>query len=250
MHFLKKWAIFLFSIYGFAMFVVLMLLLLPFFVIAFFLPSPSNGNMVFMLCRIWARIFFFITCIRYVALRKATLLKDQPYIFVSNHISYIDIPMMVLSTSGKNIRILGKAEMGKIPVFGFIYKMGTVSVNRKNPEERQKSVERLKFFLQKNVSIFICPEGTFNMTGKPLKEFYDGAFKIAVETSTPVVPIIFADTYSRLNFKSIFSLTPGKCRAIILPPVSAEGMDVQELKEEVFDIMKTAIEKENAPWIT
>lgn len=250
MDFLKKCAVFLFSIYGFLLFVLIMLLLLPFFIIAFFLPGPANGNFVFAICRIWAKLFFLFTGIWYKEIRLTQLQKGTPYIFVSNHISYMDIPMMILSTQGKNIRILGKAEMGKIPIFGFIYKMGTVSVNRKNAEERQKSVDRLKFFLSKDVSVFICPEGTFNMTAKPLKEFYDGAFRIAEEMQTSIVPVIFPDTYDRLNYKSIFTLTPGKCRAVILPPLNPSGLTVDELKQKVHHVMESEIKSLNTPWIT
>lgn len=157
---------------------------------------------------------------------------------------------MVLSTAPKKIRILGKSEMGSIPIFGFIYKMGTVSVNRKSAEERQKSVQQLKFFLSKNVSVLICPEGTFNMTNKPLKNFYDGAFIIASEMNIPIVPIIFPDTYNRLNYHSVFSLDPGKCRAFILPAINTAGMDAIALKEKVYAAMEKKLIELQAGWIS
>lgn len=250
---IRKALTFLFSIYGFLVFLVLMFILLPFFIIAFCLPSPANGNIVFVLSRIWARAFFLLTFIRFVSIPKTPLDQNQEYIFVCNHISYIDIPMMILATQGFNIRILGKAEMGKIPIFGFIYKMGTVSVQRSDPQKRNESIKKMKSFLDKNISIMICPEGTFNMTRKPLKEFYDGAFRISIECQKPIVPIIFPDTYDRLSYQSIFSLTPGRSRAIILQPISPDLYiidDLQIFKEEVFEIMQKEILQFQPSWVS
>ena len=178
--------------------------------------------------------------------------KDLEYIFVSNHISYLDIPMMMKVIRGQNIRILGKAEMNKIPLFGSIYKRGTVSVNRENAEARSKSVHQLISFIHKRISVFICPEGTFNKTNEPLKFFYNGAFKIAIETQKPIRPILFLDTYDRLNYESIFSLNPGKCRSVYLSQTITEGLtlkDVPALKEKIFNQMEEALIKYNVSWI-
>lgn len=160
--------------------------------------------------------------------------------------------MMMKALKKRHVRILAKSEMGKIPVFGFIYKMGAVSVNRKNIQERNKSVHELKWFLSKEISIFICPEGTFNMTDEALKSFYDGAFRIAIETGHPIQPMLFPDTYDRLNYNSIFSLNPGKSRCIFLDTVSTEGLtqkDIVQLKEKVFKMMSDELIRAGAGWI-
>lgn len=229
-----------------------MFLLLPFFFLAFLLPDPTNGNVVFRICYVWAWLFFFLTGIRYKPLYKSIPDKNHSYIFVTNHISYLDIPMMILATRGRPIRILGKAAMGKIPIFGFIYNMGAVTVNRNNPEKRKESVNELKDFLKEKISILICPEGTFNMTHKPLKEFYNGAFRIAIEINKPIFPIIFPDTYDRLNYHSIFSLNPGKCRAVFLPPITTDNLatnQIPELKDHVYSVMKDEVVRLNATWM-
>ncbi len=247
---IKRLATGIFSAYAFLIFLIWMFALLPFFIVAFFLRFPFDGNLVISSSRWWARIFFFFTGIRYRFSSTKKLERDQPYIFVCNHISYLDIPMMLLATGNHSVRMLGKAEMGRIPVFGFIYKMGTVSVFRDDPMNRKQSVNELKELLEKNVSIFICPEGTFNMTHEPLKKFYDGAFRIAAEMKKPIVPILFPDTYDRMNYKSIFSLTPGKCRAIRLNPVTMkENESVEELKIRVREIMEEGLKKLNPSWV-
>lgn len=178
--------------------------------------------------------------------------KNKEYIFISNHISYLDIPMMMKVIRHRHVRILGKAEMTKIPIFGFIYKRGAVSVVRDNPIARAKSVKSLIKFLKEKISVFICPEGTFNMTNQPLKNFFDGAFRIAIETQKPICPILFLDTYDRLSYKSIFSLNPGKSRSVFLKETSTEGLtikDVGMLKEKIYRQMEEGLIKYKAGWI-
>ena len=208
--------------------------------------------MIFSLSRFWADAFFTMTGIQYKPIWLATVDPNVEYIFISNHISYLDIPMMMKVVRKRGLRILGKAEMNKIPIFGSIYKRGTVSVNRESPKARFESVAKLIEFLNKKISIFICPEGTFNMTNQPLKFFYDGAFKIAIETQKPIQPILFLDTYDRLNYKSIFSLNPGRCRAVFLPATITEGMkeeDMPALKDAIYQQMETALIEYKASWI-
>lgn len=241
-----------FSIYGFAVFLFWMFVLLPLFIWAFLQESVRAGNLIYKISRFWADAFLFMVGIKYSNIDEELLNKNQEYIFVTNHISYLDIPMMMKVARGQNMRILGKAEMNKIPVFGSIYKRGTVSVDRSNPEERTKSLQELIEFIHKKISVLICPEGTFNTTHDPLKKFYDGAFRIAIETQKPILPILFLDTYDRLNYKSIFSLNPGKCRSVYLSRTITEGLTLEDLpflKQKIFEQMEEALVHYHASWI-
>jgi 1-acyl-sn-glycerol-3-phosphate acyltransferase len=208
--------------------------------------------MLYKICRFWADAFFFFIAVQHRNIYEEKHETAKEYIFVSNHISYLDIPMMMKAIRRQHIRILGKAEMTKIPVFGYIYKKGAVVVNRENAKKRSESVKRLIFFLHARISVFICPEGTFNMTHKPLKSFYDGAFRIAIETQKPIRPILFLDTYDRLNYNSIFSLNPGRCRAVYLPETSTEGMEIADttaLREKIYKQMEDGLRRYQAGWI-
>jgi len=243
---------FFFSVYGFLTFIVIMFLLLPLFIYSFLLPTVRGGNLLYKICRFWADAFFLLLAIRHTNIYEEKHDVNRQYIFVSNHISYFDIPMMMKAIRHQNIRILGKSEMTKIPVFGFIYKKGAVLVNRESIIKRSESIRNLIWFIQRKISVFICPEGTFNTTDKPLKSFYDGAFRIAIETQKPIRPILFLDTYDRLNYKSIFSLNPGKCRAVYLSETLTDGLtlnDITALKEKVYRQMQNALIKYKASWI-
>ncbi len=163
----------------------------------------------------------------------------------------MDIPILMKAIRKQHFRILGKAEMAKIPVFGFFYKNAVVMVDRDSAEKRARSVQRLKSVIRKGISVVIAPEGTFNTTTQPLKEFYDGAFRIAIETQTPIKPILFLDTYDRLNYKSVFTLTPGRSRAIYLEEISVTGLtatDVTMLKEKVYHVMESNLIAHKISW--
>ncbi|MCC6259012.1 MAG: 1-acyl-sn-glycerol-3-phosphate acyltransferase [Chitinophagaceae bacterium] len=243
---------YIYSIYAFAVFLLLMFALFPFVLVALLLGREKGGNMVYSICRFWADTALFLWGIKPVCLYE-TPLENRASIYVFNHISYMDIPAILVSLRHRNFRILAKAEMAKIPVFGTFYKAATVMVDRSNPEKRAESVKTLVLLLKNNISVVIAPEGTFNTTGKPLKEFYNGAFRIAIETKTPIRPMLFLDTYSLLNYHSIFSQCPGKCRTVFLPEIPVDGYypgEEDKLKAAVFKIMETALIRYKANWIT
>lgn len=238
----------IYCIYALLMFITIMLIAFPFIILA----TPfgiKGGNFIYKVCYAWAKIWYITVGISHKEIYKATHNKNKQYIFVANHISYMDIPPIVLAIK-QPIRVLGKYEMVKIPIFGLIYRSAVILVNRKNAATRAKSVRALKAALNKGISIFIFPEGTFNQTNKPLKDFYDGAFKIAIETQTNIKPILFIDTVKRLHYKSIFSLTPGINRVIYLEEVNVKNLtlaDINTLKKQVYTIMEKALIEYNYP---
>lgn len=242
----------LYTLYAFVVFLLLMFLLFPFIVIASLFGRVKGGNAIYIICRLWADVCMLLWGIRHKNHFESPHNPDHPVIFLFNHISYMDIPVLMCSFRYQHIRVLGKAEMAKIPIFGFIYKNAVVSVVRTNVAHRARSVQVLKSVLKKNISVVIAPEGTFNMGHTALKEFYDGAFRIAIETQTPIKPVLFLDAYDRLHYRSIFTLTPGRSRAIYLDQVDVTGYgtgDTAALKQKVFEIMEQGLIKYGASWI-
>ena len=252
MNYIIKVSQVIYCIYAFTLFLAIMLVLFPLILFASFLGKIRGGNLIYRLCRFWADAWMLLIGIRHTNIYEQHCDISKQYVFVSNHISYLDIPVMMKAVRKQKIRILGKSETAKIPVFGFIYRHAVVMVDRKNAGDRIKSIHILRSVLKKNISIFICPEGTFNETGLPLKSFYDGAFKLAIEMQTPVKPVLFLDTYDRFNYKSIFSLTPGRSRAVFLEETDVSGLslqDVGDLKHRIFLQMEDALTRYHAGWI-
>ena len=242
----------IYCIYAIVVFVILLLLVLPSVVIGSFFGKISGGNFIFRVCGFWADCWFFLIGIWHKNLYEAVHDKKKHYIFIANHISYLDAPIIV-KTMRRPMRVLGKIEMARVPLFGFIYRNAIVTVDRSSPENRAKSVRILKSVINKGISIFLFPEGTFNMSHEPLKEFYDGAFRIAIETQVPIKPVLFLDGYTRMHYGSLFSLNPGKSRSVFLEEISVEGLlssDVEMLKQKVYRIMEFKLREYHAAWIT
>lgn len=235
----------LYSSYAFVLFILIMLIVFPFVLLALTLGKITRGNIIYKLCMCWASNWYWLIGIKHEEIFESPHDSTRQYIFVANHISYMDIPPLVL-IAHQPIRILGKYEMVKIPVFGWIYRSAVVLVDRKNAETRSKSVRSLKAALKHGISIFIFPEGTFNTGPTPLKDFFDGAFRIAIETETPIKPVLLIDTLDRLHHNSIFSLTPGKNRVVYLDEVPVTGLsakDIPAIKQQVYDMMDAGLRR-------
>lgn len=251
MRYLLKPLHFLYVAYAFALFLVLMVPVFLWALITGVWGRIKGGNLLYAAIKIWADVWFALVFIRHRNLYKQRPQKDQSYIFVVNHTAYLDAALIPKAIR-QPVRPLGKIEMAKVPVFGTIYKNAIVTVDRSSAFNRARSVKVLKSILQKGISVLVFPEGTFNETGQPLKEFYDGAFRIAIETGTPIMPVLFLDSYRRMPPHSFLSLNPGRSRALFLPVIAPNGYtvkDVSAYKNKVFSIMAMELEKQNAPWI-
>ena len=236
----------IYSLYAGIIFACLTIInVIPIVFVALAFGKIKGGNLVYFFCRWRAQIWFWLIGIRHEEIYEAPHNRSRHFIFVANHISYMDIPPIVLAIK-QPYRVLGKYEMVKVPIFGLIYRAAVVLVDRSSPAKRARSVRALKTALSNNISIFLFPEGTFNLGHHPLKHFYDGAFRIAIETETPIKPIIFVDTLERMHYSSVFSMTPGKCRTVFLEEIPVKGYtihDIALLKEKVYAAMDAGLRR-------
>jgi len=245
MHYLLKPFQWIYCVYAFVLFVVIMLLLFPFAFVASFFGRIRGGNMIFRLCILWADTWFALVFIFTRRIYESPHNKHKPYIFVTNHISLLDAAILPKAYR-QPLRPLGKVEMSKIPVFGFIYRKAIVTVDRNNAENRAKSIRILKSIIGKGISVLVFPEGTYNETRLPLKDFYNGAFRVAIETQTPVKPVLFLDAYARLHYQNIFSLSPGRCRIVFLEEIPVAGLTIastEDLKWKVYELMERKLQE-------
>ena len=240
MHYLLKPVQWLYCVWGFAWFIAIMLLLFPFVLIASFFGRIRGGNTIFRICMVWADLWFPLVFIFPKRFYEAGHDKTKPYIFVANHSSLLDAAILPKAFR-QPLRPLGKVEMSKVPVFGYIYKKAIVTVDRNDAVNRAHSVRILKSIIGKKISVLFFPEGTYNQTNQPLKPFYNGAFRVAIETQTSIKPVLFLDACDRLHYQDVLSFNPGKCRIVYLDEIPVIGLqltDAEKLKESVFGIME------------
>lgn len=214
----------------------MLLFLLPIWITGF-RPEPARTAALIKLARAWMAVFFFFTGIRLRILGKDRFKPGENYVVVCNHNSLMDVPLTSPGIPGAN-KTIAKIEMARIPLFGIIYRRGSILVNRKSEHSRRDSYQKMKEVLAMGMHMCIYPEGTRNKTGMPLKDFHDGAFKLALDTGKDIMPCIIFGTKRMLPSDRGFYFRPGPLEMHFLDPVQAyPGETVEELKRRVFRIM-------------
>lgn len=218
-----------------------MLVLLPGLILPFLFGNRTSW-LGYTFLKIWSWIFSKLTFIRYEFYGREKIVRGKSYIFVSNHTSFLDIPGLTMLLPGE-FRPLAKKELLKIPVFGWIAKGAAVIVDRSSGESRKKSIDMLKRTLAHGISLLIFAEGTQNRTKEILQPFKDGAFRIAIDTQQPILPVVILGA-GRLMPPSTVSMHPGTIRLYVGDEIETASVeDLQKLKLTTFEQMKTLIIK-------
>jgi 1-acyl-sn-glycerol-3-phosphate acyltransferase len=213
------------------------LILSPFLILS--VSFDVTYPLFFAMARIWAKFILYGMGFFYSIEREQHMVKGKSYMLVANHTSMTDI-MLMLVISKNPFVFVGKAELAKIPIFGFFYRKSSILVDRNNSKSRVEVFRQAQERLNRGLSVCIFPEG-----GVPenelvlLDEFKDGAFRLAVEHQIPIVPMTFADNKKRFSF-SFFSGSPGRMRAKVHRFIETDGLtqdDKKVLKEKVRNVI-------------
>ena len=186
--------------------------------------------------RVWMTIFLYMIGCPLKVVGANYFEKGKNHVVVCNHSSLMDIPVTTPFMPNVN-KTIAKKSFAVVPIFGWIYSLGAVLVDRKSDTSRRKSYEKMKNVLTQGLDMVIYPEGTRNRTNKPLKSFYDGAFKLASDSGKPIIPTLLFNTKKVLPAHKTFFMLPHKLEMHFLPPVESTGKSTQELKEKIFEIM-------------
>lgn len=204
------------------------ILLFPFLVIS--ILKYSWYPFFFKVARTWsAFIIFGIGCYPIIK-REVEYEKGKSYMFVANHTSMTDIMLMFYSTKNPFV-FIGKKELAKIPLFGYIYKRTCILVDRGNSKSRVEAFRRAEIRLNEGLSVCIFPEG-----GVPddlsllLDEFKDGAFRLAIEHQIPIASMTFHDNKKRFPYY-FFIGGPGKMRVKVHRLIPTENLVLENKKD-------------------
>ena len=179
---------------------------------------------------------FMIACPLKVRGRK-NFKKGENYIVLCNHNALIDIPVSTPAIPGGN-KTIAKIEMARLPIFGYLYKTGSVLVDRKSDASRKESYNKMKKVLAMGLHMCLYPEGTRNKTDKPLKSFHSGAFRLAVETRKSIIPGVIFNTRTVLPHNKPFCVIPHPLEMHFLEPIEILPEDTTaSLQEKIFNIM-------------
>jgi 1-acyl-sn-glycerol-3-phosphate acyltransferase len=230
------------AVWGALVFVLtMMIFLIPFFLFIYFQKEPKKTNRFISYSRVWMDIFLGLVCCPLKIQGREYFEKGKTYIVVCNHNALIDVPVSSPGIPGGN-KTIAKAEMAKIPLFGLIYKTGSILVDRKNEKSRRESFAKMKEVLDMGLHMCIYPEGTRNTSTEPIKPFHDGAFRLAVTNGNSIIPMIIFNSRKANPPDKGFFLMPVKLYMHFLPEVPINPDEtVDHLKSRVFELMKNYI---------
>jgi 1-acyl-sn-glycerol-3-phosphate acyltransferase len=226
-----------FAFWGLIVFVVTMIITAIPVCFTYLMKDPEGVERFRRLGRTWIHTFLFLTGCRIIRKGAGHFKKGENYIVIVNHNALIDIPISTPEIPGPN-KTIAKIELSRIPIFGIIYKRGSVLVDRKNPESRRESYRMMKGVLDQGMHMCIYPEGTRNKTNKPLQPFQDGAFKLSTETGKAIIPALLFHTRKALPPHKPFFFWPSTMEMHFLAPVYPGSKDPKVLKEQLHRLME------------
>ncbi len=219
---------------------------MPFTIILLLFPKKIQHTIMHYLVSGMSWAWFTIIGIKCKFYNTHFLNNKEGAVIIANHATYMDAPMLYRAINEK-FKTLGKVEIAKVPLFGLIYKITCVTVDRSSVTSRGKSFIQMKNTMDNGTNIAIFPEGTFDDNPKEnasLLPFQEGAFKLACISGKRVLPILFLDARKRMHPSNLFKCTPGRCRIVYLPPIYVTAdTDSKLLKDYCFNYMNAVWQK-------
>jgi 1-acyl-sn-glycerol-3-phosphate acyltransferase len=168
---------------------------------------------------------------------KENIPSGRSCIFMSNHLSNLDPPVLIPLLPGRS-SVLLKKELMNIPILGRAMRMAKfVPVERGSRRDAARaSVEAAAEALRSGLHILVYPEGTRSPDGR-LSTFKKGPFFLAQETQAPIVPIALSGTQTMMR-KGSYAITPGLARIQVLPIIEPSNY---ETREELMLAVRAAI---------
>ncbi len=198
-----------------------------------------RGRVFFWLARRWARGVLAICGLRLNVKGAELLDRSGHYVYVSNHASLFDIPVLTAALP-TDIRIVYKKELEKIPIFGWNLRWGPyIAIDRENKAEAVRSVEEAARRIHGGDSVLLYAEGTRTEDGR-LQPFKRGAFNLAVKSGVPVVPVTINGTF-RIMAKRSIAIRPGPVEVVLSSPISVNPEGGKEEELRVMEEVRRAI---------
>ena len=201
-------------------------------------PFDRGGETIHKIARLWAHIYLYIAGIK-VSVTGIEKVATPPYIFMCNHQSALDIHVL-LAHLPFSFKFIAKRSLFLIPFLGWTMKRaGYISLDRENPRNALKAMDRAAQRIREGTNILVFPEGTRGVNGK-LLPFKKGAFNLALKALVPIVPVGICGT-SGLQPEGYQVPVQGGAVSIHLgEPIAVAGHGVS-YKSEIADEVREAI---------
>ncbi len=220
--------------YGWVFFSILFVLPLLIILISF----DRFYKIFFKIAIFWGKTILFVMGFRPKVIYEEKIQPDTAYMFIANHASLIDV-MLMLAVMKNPAVFVGKKEVAKLPVFGYVFKKTSIQVDRSISESRKKVYIHARKKIEQGLGIVIFPEGLVPPHDVILADFKNGAFKLAIEHQLPIVPMTFYDVKKRFSWK-FFSGWPGKLRVKVHEFIQTKDLtlkDTEKIKNKAYTLI-------------
>ena len=245
---LSLWLRRLHIVWAFVWWLVGFVVLFPFFCLCIWVRKLEKWMSFFN--QLWCYLFFPMAFLRVITHGRHHIPKNQAVVYCCNHGSFLDIPLLTFILPGFPA-FMGKASLGKIPVFGFMFRNLHIVVERGSNHGRAKALKISRKMLGRGRSIIIFPEGSIHNKIQPgVADFKDGAFKLAIQKQVPIVPVTVCFNWYILPDDGRWLPNLYRCESIIHQPIPTAGLqeeDSEVLKKQVFAIISQTLAQKNEP---
>jgi 1-acyl-sn-glycerol-3-phosphate acyltransferase len=208
-------------------------------------PFDRTGRFFHWCAKTWSRFILWIFRIRVQVRGWERLASQKRCIYVANHASWMDIPV-VLATIPDQIRIVFKKELTKIPVWGWALKIGHyISIDRARAKDAMGSLDRAAEKIRSGASVLLFAEGTRTKDGN-LQPFKRGAFALAAKSGVPIVPLTINNSYTVLP-KGSLRVRGGEVSLVLDHPIVTTGISDREGERGLREAVRSVIEKNFTP---
>ncbi len=198
----------------------------------------GDSRSLYRLARFCIRASGWMGGVRVSVQGREKIVPGQTYVFLSNHQSNLDGPLLC-NVIARDLKALIKKEMMRLPVLSLVFKqVQFVPIERLNPKKAQEGIERAVQLLKAGESFFAFPEGTRSRDGR-LGEFKKGVFIMAIKARIPIMPVTILGS-SEVQKPGEYRIHPGTIEVILHDPISTEGMDLED-RDYVVQLTREAI---------
>ena len=203
---------------------VLFLVTLPLAIVTILCaPFDPHGKRVYRINQLWTWLILRVGGISIKVSGLENVEPGQPYIFIVNHQSNIDIPVLIQGLVRFQLRWIAKRELLWVPFFGWaMWATKHITVDRADPRAAAKSLQRAKQRLAAGISIVVFPEGTRSRDGRLLR-FKKGGFLLAVQTGSKIVPVAINGS-ARLLPPGGWRVRPGTVEVFVDKPIAVDNV--------------------------
>jgi 1-acyl-sn-glycerol-3-phosphate acyltransferase len=187
----------------------------------------QDGKIGYHITRWWMAFNLWASRVRVKVKGAENLDPSRQYVFMSNHRSAADIIALGIALWDYQLRFVAKKELLKVPVFGWgLRALGNIIIDRSNQVQAVRSYAVAGQRIRRGISVMVFPEGTRG-EGDELLPFKKGGFVLAIESGTPIAPMIVVNTDAILPKKS-WKIESGEVEVRIGKPIETAGVPVKE----------------------